>query len=109
MKLKIRKGDLVTVISGSHKGSKPAKVLSIDSAKLQVVIEGVNLRKKHVKPSQQNPQGGVISKECPVHYSNVALVDSKGKAARIRIQKEEVKGRLVRKRLAKSDGKEIRA
>ncbi len=82
MKLKIKKGDKVTVISGSQKG-KAGKVLSVNPAKLQVVIEGINMRKHHEKAKPNNP-GGIISKEGPVHYSNVLVTDDKtGKPSRV--------------------------
>ena len=82
MKLKIKKGDKVTVISGSQKG-KAGKVLSVNPTKLQVVIEGINMRKHHEKAKPNNP-GGIISKEGPVHYSNVLVTDDKtGKPSRV--------------------------
>ncbi len=82
MKLKIKKGDKVTVISGSQKG-KSGKVLSVNPTKLQVVIEGVNMRKHHEKAKPNHP-GGIISKEGTVHYSNVLVTDDKsGKPSRV--------------------------
>lgn len=73
MKLQIKKGDVVQVISGNDKGNS-GRVIEIDRAKLRVVVEGVNVRKKHARPSQANPNGGIISREMPIHYSNVMLV-----------------------------------
>lgn len=70
MKLKIRTGDSVKVIAGSDKG-KTGKVLSVDAKNMRILVEGVNVRKKHIKPNQQNPQGGVLPMERPIHYSNV--------------------------------------
>jgi large subunit ribosomal protein L24 len=70
MKLKIKKGDQVKVIAGGDKG-KTGKVISVSAKTMRVVVEGVNLRKKHVKPSQKNPQGGITAKESSIHYSNV--------------------------------------
>lgn len=82
MKLKIKKGDKVTVLSGSQKG-KSGKVLSINTKKLRVTIEGVNMRKHHEKAKPNHP-GGIVSKEGSIHYSNVALVDEKsGKPTRV--------------------------
>ena len=72
-KLFIRKNDLVAVVAGKDKG-KQGKVLKVDSKKMRLHVEGVNVAKKHVKPSQQNPQGGIVQKELPVHYSNVMLL-----------------------------------
>lgn len=75
MKLKIKKGDIVKVITGSDKG-KTGRVLDIDPKAMRILIEQVNVRSKHTKPSQMNPQGGINKIEMPVHYSNVMLVDS---------------------------------
>lgn len=81
--MNIRKGDTVIVISGNDKG-KTGKVLFVDSKNQRVVVEGVNVRTKHMKPSNANPDGGIVKKECPIHVSNVALVDPKtGEATRV--------------------------
>lgn len=72
-KLSIRKNDQVEVIAGREKG-KIGKVLRVDSKSSRVTIEKVNMVKRHVRPSQQNPQGGIIEKELPLHYSNILLV-----------------------------------
>lgn len=74
----IKKNDVVVVIAGKDKG-KQGKVLKIEVKTNQLIVEGVNVIKKHVKPSQANPQGGIISKEAPVHYSNVMLLDATSK------------------------------
>jgi large subunit ribosomal protein L24 len=70
----VRKGDLVVVISGSNKG-KRGKVLRVDGDR--VVVEKVAMIKRHTKPSQKNPQGGIVDKEGSVHISNVQLFDEK--------------------------------
>ncbi|GIW84245.1 MAG: 50S ribosomal protein L24 [Gemmataceae bacterium] len=70
----IRKDDIVEVIAGDDKG-KRGKVLRVIPEKNQVVVEGINLVYRHVKPSRRNPQGGRISKEMPLDASNVALID----------------------------------
>ncbi len=70
----IRRGDIVQVISGNHKGSS-GKVLEIISAKSQVIIEGVRMIKKHQKKSQDHPNGQIIEREGPIHISNVKLVE----------------------------------
>ncbi|MFM8437659.1 MAG: 50S ribosomal protein L24, partial [Candidatus Kapaibacterium sp.] len=80
MKLQIKKGDVVQVIAGNDKGTS-GRVIEIDREKLRVVVEGVNIRKKHARPSQANPNGGIISREMPIHYSNVMLMVN-GKASR---------------------------
>lgn len=68
----IRKGDTVYVRTGSDKG-KTGRVLFVYPKKNQILVEGVNMRKKHQRPTQKSPKGGIITKEAPVHISNVAL------------------------------------
>lgn len=80
----IRKGDLAYVTSGKDRG-KTGKIMRVIPDKDQVVVEGINVRKKHVKPSQTNPQGGIIRKEMPVHASNVSPV-ADGKPTRVRFE-----------------------
>jgi large subunit ribosomal protein L24 len=72
----VKKGDKVQVISGKDKG-KQGVVLAAYPKKNRVLVEGVNIVKKHAKPSQLNPQGGIISKEAPIHVSNVMPLDPK--------------------------------
>ncbi|MDA3861765.1 MAG: 50S ribosomal protein L24 [Melioribacteraceae bacterium] len=74
--MKIRKNDNIIVIAGNSKGST-GKVLKVFPKKNRVIIEGVNLRKKHTKPNQANPQGGIIEMEAPIDVSNVMIVDTK--------------------------------
>jgi large subunit ribosomal protein L24 len=82
MGLGIRKGDTVKVMAGKEKG-KSGRVLSVLPAKSKIVVEKVNIIKKHQKPSKKYAQGGIIEKEGPVHISNVMLVCPKcGAAAR---------------------------
>jgi large subunit ribosomal protein L24 len=76
IKTHVTKGDLVEVTSGAHKGSQ-GTVLQILSKKNQVLIEGVRMIKKTVRPSQDKPQGGIIEREGPLHISNVKLVEKK--------------------------------
>jgi large subunit ribosomal protein L24 len=99
MAAKVRKGDRVEVISGEHRGQQ-GKVLRVEPTNNRVFIEGVNLVHRHMRPSRQNPQGGRIQKEAPIHVSNVLPVDPKtGKAARVRFEIEkDGKGRVVSKR-----------
>ncbi len=80
----IRKHDSVMVISGAHKG-KTGEVVRVLPDKDQVVVQGVNLRTKHVKPTRMSPRGGIITKEAPLHVSKVSLVDD-GKPTRVRFQ-----------------------
>lgn len=81
MKLKIKSGDTVTVIAGDHKGSE-GKVLTVDRESNKAIVEGVNVVKKHEKPSAQNPQGGIVEKEAPIHVSNLSLIEN-GQAVRV--------------------------
>src|SRR4051794_17825221 len=71
-KLFIRKNDVVVITTGKDKG-KSGKVLKVDTKNMKLTIEGVNLVKRHVKPTQTNPQGGITQKEAGIHYSNVML------------------------------------
>ena len=80
--MKIKKGDLVKVISGEHKGSD-GSVLKILKKTNKLIIEGVNIVKKHKKPDSKNPQGGIVEKEAPLDISNVSLLTSDGKPTRV--------------------------
>src|SRR5262245_58876996 len=83
-RLHVRKGDVVEVISGNEKG-KSGEVIAIDRKRGRVTVKGVNVRWKHLKKSQQNPQGGRVQRETPIHASNVLLFDPKaGKGTRVR-------------------------
>jgi len=94
IKLKIKAGDTVQVIAGDHKGEK-GKVLKVDREKNRAIVEGVNLVSKHTKPSAQNPQGGIIKKEAPIHISNLSLLDPKsGEPTRVEYQVKD--GKKVR-------------
>ncbi|MCL5129025.1 MULTISPECIES: 50S ribosomal protein L24 [unclassified Algibacter] len=81
-KLKIKTGDTVRVIAGDHKGSE-GTVQKVLIEKNKAIVEGVNMVKKHTKPSAQNPQGGIVEKEAAIHISNLSLLTSKGEATRI--------------------------
>lgn len=79
----VKKGDSVIVITGKDKGKK-GRVLAAYPKKDRVLVEGINLIKKHSRPSQANPQGGIVTQEAPIHVSNVSLIDPKsGKPTRI--------------------------
>ena len=77
MKLHIKKGDMVQVIAGDNKGQQ-GKVLKVEAEKQRAIVEGVNLCKKATKPNAQNPQGGIVEKEAPIHVSNLQVLDPKG-------------------------------
>ncbi len=71
----IKKGEEVIVIAGDHKGKK-GKILQVLRDKNRVIVEGVNLLKKHERKTQDNPQGSIVEREFPIHYSNVMLAES---------------------------------
>ena len=81
-KLKIKTGDTVRVIAGDHKGSE-GKVLKVLIEKHKASVEGVNMVKKHTKPSAQSPQGGIVEKEAAIHISNLSLLNGKGETTRV--------------------------
>jgi len=76
--MRIKKDDSVIVLAGNYKG-KTGKVLKVYPKKNRVIIEGVNIRKRHTKPNQANPQGGIIEKEATINVSNIMLIDPKSK------------------------------
>mgnify|MGYP001469115941 CR=1 FL=1 len=75
-KMHVKKDDTVIVISGKDKGKK-GRIIAAYPRENRVLVEGVNMVKKHTKPSMSNPQGGIIEQEAPIHASNVMLVDPK--------------------------------
>ena len=92
-KLKIKTGDTVRVISGDHKGSE-GKVIKVILDKNKAIVEGVNMVKKHMKPSAQSPQGGIVEKEASIQISNLSLLTSKGETTRVGYKVED--GKKVR-------------
>jgi large subunit ribosomal protein L24 len=82
MAAKIKKGDRVVLLTGKDKGQK-GSVLKVLPKENRVLVEGINLVKRHTKATQQDPQGGIKTKEATVHVSNVALVDKNGKPTRV--------------------------
>ncbi|MCI5057895.1 MAG: 50S ribosomal protein L24 [Flavobacteriales bacterium] len=88
MKLHIKKGDQVVVISGDNKG-KEGKVLSVDIVKGRALVEGVNLISKHTKPNAANPDGGIVKVEGSIHLSNLMVIDGKGDATRVYREKDK--------------------
>ena len=79
--MKITKGDLVQVITGNNKG-KTGRVIKVFLSKDKILVEGINIVKKHSRPTQDNPQGGIIEKEAAIHISNVMLL-ADGKITRV--------------------------
>lgn len=88
MKFKIKRDSEVVVISGEHRGKK-GKVLKVLRDSQRVLVEGVNVRRKCIKKSQENPKGGVIETEMPIHYSNVMLVGAKAAGAKKGIERSK--------------------
>ena len=82
MSAKIKKGDRVVVLTGKDKGRQGA-VSKVFPKESRVLVDGLNMVQRHTRPSQGDPQGGIKNKEAPLHVSNVAVVDSKGKATRV--------------------------
>lgn len=80
----VKKGDTVIITAGDHKG-KTGEIMRIDTKNDRVYIKGLNLRTRHMRPTRINPQGGVITKEAPIHMSNVSPVVD-GKATRVRFE-----------------------
>jgi len=89
MALHVKKGDMVQIIAGDHKGAT-GRVLHVYPDDQTVIVQGQNLAKKHVRPSRRNPQGGRIGVEQPLHISNVLPVNPKtSKGGRVRYRQEE--------------------
>jgi large subunit ribosomal protein L24 len=99
---RLKKGDRVVVLAGSDRG-KTGRLLAVDPRKSQVLVEGVNMKWKHVRKSQQNPQGGRTQREYPVHVSNVAFWDEpSGKGVRLGASLEGGRKRRVLRPSGKS-------
>jgi large subunit ribosomal protein L24 len=102
MAAKVKKGDRVVLLTGKDKG-RQGSVLKVFPKEERVLVEGLNMVKRHTKPSQADPNGGIKNKEAPVHVSNVALVDSAGKPTRVGFRMEGDK----KVRFAKTTGEVI--
>jgi len=94
IKFKLKKGDLVRVISGESKGQE-GKILNIDTKKQRVLIEGVNMVSKHSKPSAKNTNGGIVKQEGSIHISNLMYVEN-GKTIRLGRSTDEKTGKVIR-------------
>ncbi|HWA06549.1 MAG TPA: 50S ribosomal protein L24 [Ignavibacteria bacterium] len=105
---KLKKNDKVKVISGNHKG-KEGKILKIYRSTGRVIVEGVNIIKRHTRPNQKNPQGGISQKEASINASNVMLIDPKaGEPTRLGYQVIEGEdGKKKRMRYGKKSGEII--
>ena len=104
MKLKIKKGDIVKVITGEYKGTQ-GKVLEVMPGDCKALVEGCNFVSKSTRPNAKAPNGGIIKKEAPIHISNLMVVDAKGNATRVGRRMND-KGKLVR--YSKKSGEEIK-
>jgi large subunit ribosomal protein L24 len=104
-KLHIKKGDMVKILSGVHRGEE-GKILEIDRRKSRAIVEGKNLVSKHTKPNATHPEGGIVKEEAGIHISNLMLIDPKsGQASRIG-RKQNEDGKLVR--YYKKSGQEVK-
>ena len=91
----VKTGDTVVVTAGNHKGQS-GKIIAIDTSNDRVVVKGINVRKKFLKPTQQRPQGGVIEQEMPIHISNVSpAVDGRGSRVRFVTKDDGSKVRMA--------------
>ena len=102
MAAKIKKGDRVVVLTGKDKG-RQGQVLRVLPKESRVVVSGLNLVQRHTRPSQSDPQGGIKTKEAPLHISNVAYVDTDGSPTRVGFRTEGDK----KVRYAKKSGEVI--
>ncbi|MBP1654123.1 MAG: rplX [Bacteroidetes bacterium] len=104
--MKIRKNDMVMVIAGNARG-KTGKVLKVYPDRERIIVEGVNIMKRHTRPSQRNPQGGIVQREASIHVSNVMLLDPKtNQPTRVgtKLTKDDATGKKRRMRVAKTTG-----
>jgi large subunit ribosomal protein L24 len=104
--MKIRKNDIVLVIAGNARGKK-GKVLKVYPDRDRLIVEGVNIMKRHSRPSQKNPQGGIVQREAPIHVSNVMLLDPKtSEPTRLgtKVVMDAATGKKRRLRVAKATG-----
>ena len=100
--MKIRKDDMVKIITGKDKG-KTGRIIKVFPSKNRVVVEGLNLIKKHQRPTQENQQGGIVEKESSIHISNVMIIDD-NKPSRIGFKILKDKSKV---RVSKRSGKEL--
>ena len=104
--MKIRKNDVVLVIAGNARGKK-GKVLKVYPDRDRLIVEGVNIMQRHSRPSQKNPQGGIVQREAPIHVSNVMLLDPKtSEPTRLgtKVVVDATTGKKRRLRVAKATG-----
>lgn len=107
-KMHVKSGDIVTVISGNHRGSQ-GKVLRVLREKDQVFVEGVRIIKKHMGRSPERPQGAIIEREGPIHISNVKLLEKSKKAAGASEPKTAKKAKVSKNQETKKKVKDTKA
>ena len=107
MAVRIKKGDTVYVRTGSYKG-RTGKVLHVNPKKKTIIVEGINMKKRHQRPTQRNPKGGILSIEAPLHISNVALYSpALGGPTKISMHTIEEGGRVRKVRVCRKTGEQI--
>lgn len=105
--MQIRKNDTVFVLTGQDKG-KTGRVLFVNHAKGTLLVEGIARRKKHQRPTQRNPKGGIVTKETPIHISNVALYSaSLGGPTKIGTKVIDEGGKKTRVRICRKTGEQV--
>ena len=100
--MKIKVGDTVRVITGSNKG-KEGKVLKVLRSESKVLVDGINMVKKHVKPNRQNETGGILEVEAPIHVSNVKVLDKKETKKEAKKEEKNVAKKTTKKASKKKD------
>jgi len=104
--MRIRKNDQVVVVAGNSRG-KRGKILKVYPERGRVIVEGVNIIKRHTRPSQRNPQGGIVQREAPINASNVMLLDPKTNEPTrvgIKVVEDVTTGKKQRMRLSRASG-----
>ncbi|MCZ6701936.1 MAG: 50S ribosomal protein L24 [Ignavibacteria bacterium] len=107
--MKLMKNDIVMIVAGNDRG-KTGKILKVFPKSDRLIIEGINMRKRHTKPSQKNPQGGILEMEASIHVSNVMMLDPKtNEPTRLGAQiiLDEKSGKQKRVRVSKASGEMI--
>jgi len=103
---RIKRDDQVMVIAGKEKG-KVGKVLKVVKSGQRVLVEKLNMVKRHTRPTQQYPQGGIVEKEASIHISNLMLLTDDNQAVRIRYEYKEVDGKRQKVRVAAQTGAQL--
>ncbi len=105
--MRIKKGDTVYVRSGASRG-KTGRVLNVDVKKQMILVEGINMKKRHQRPTQKQPKGGIISIEAPIHLSNVAVYSSTlGGPTKISTRSINEGGKVTKVRTCRKTGEQI--